>query len=36
MALYGWDAATGLPTDSGWTVVDNGMYGSNRYVNLGN
>ncbi|MGW2255695.1 LamG-like jellyroll fold domain-containing protein [Kitasatospora sp. NPDC001660] len=36
MGLYGWDATTGLTTDAGWTVVDNGRYGPNGYVNLGN
>jgi hypothetical protein len=36
MAFYGWEAATGLRTDSDKTVVDNGRYGSNGYANLGN
>ncbi|MER5642727.1 hypothetical protein ABT095_38045 [Kitasatospora sp. NPDC002227] len=36
MGLYGWNATTGMPTDFGWTVVDNGRYGSNGYANLGN
>ncbi|MET8624590.1 LamG-like jellyroll fold domain-containing protein [Kitasatospora sp. NPDC004669] len=36
MGFYGWDANTGLRTDSDRTVVDNGKYGSNGYANLGN
>ncbi|GHF66109.1 hypothetical protein GCM10018790_49990 [Kitasatospora xanthocidica] len=36
MGFYGWDANTGLRTDSDWTVVDNGAFSSNGYVNLGN